>query len=255
MSTHRLTRRLPAISMLELVMVLAVVGVVLAGAIALGRGEMSKLQAKQVVAELRQALASAGETASASGSYEHLGGVLVAATGQTPPFAYAAPNRGADLVAAMGGVPERSIVGDTVLLGGRYRLHMASGNACTGPCATAGLNTHAALLVAIGTNAQPVDDAAVCTALMNWDSRALRLVSLQPHAAAANNVALPLAPTASPATGNADTITFLRATLTNASRLAERRANADDIVRECEEYEDNPGRGGTVVLGFLGYAF
>ena len=47
-------------------MVLAVVGVILAGAIALGRSELSKLHARQVAGELRQVLSGAVTSAAES---------------------------------------------------------------------------------------------------------------------------------------------------------------------------------------------
>ena len=156
----------------------------------------------------------------------------------------------------MGSLPERALSGDDVLLGGRYRLHVASGDDCTGACATVGLDHHGALLVSIGDDDQPVDDASVCAMLMNWDSRALRVVSLQPAPTGATpNFALPGTPTATRQTTAADTLMFVRGTVTNASGLETRRANAAAIVEECEEYDDNPARNGTIVLGFLGYVF
>ena len=250
------SRRWRAISMMEMVVVLAIVGVAVAAAVATARGELSKMHVRQTVGDLRQLLGTVGEISVGNGSYNYLGNV--GAIGN-----FNGVLEGASLIARTGSLPDSMVVqgsqtvASIVRIGARYPINLASGAGCTtaaDPCAALGMNTGGHLYVAIGMADQPVEHLGVCQALMQFAHPALRAAVLQPAATNVASIATPVAATATTAANAAaEVLAYASGTLTGVQRLNQRGAQANFISGECGGYADS-GTQGTIILVFSGFS-
>ena len=246
----RMARRWRAMSMMETIIVIAIVAVALTAAIGAARGELGRMHVRQTMADLRELVSATGGMAADTGSYRFLGGIGTAST-------YTAALNGASLVARSVPLSDAMVVTATgtgsaqIRLGGRYPVSLGSGEGCTGACAGLGLNTAGHLFVMVGSNDQPVDDTAVCQALMSFVHPALRSVQIQP--ATGNTPGLPRNPQALAANnGTSQVLVFASGTTTNSVRLNTRDANLGNISGECSDYEAQAAQT-AVILVFSGY--